>query len=427
VGDKQPVGGVRRRWWASLASHHDFRQLWVGDTISQFGTSIGLFAVQVLVVTLLDADAFEVGLLATFQTIAFLLVGLPAGALVDRWSKRTVLIAGDIVRGIAYLAIPIAWWLDALSLPLVLGVVLAAGVATVFFDVAYQSYLPLLVPADRVSEGNAKLQISHSLAHVTGEGLSGLLIRALGAPVVILLDALSFLGSVWFTVRIRHRERLAPRQERPRLHTAINEGVAFVAGHRLLRRIIGSTALGNLALAMANALFTLYALRTLGINVAVLGLAMSVGAVGGVVGALIATTVIRRLGEGRTIALSLLPSVPAVAVWPVLPQATPAVAAVLIAATEMVIAAALVVYNVAQVSFRQRVCPRPLLGRMNASVRFVVWGTQPVGAFLGGVLGAAFGIVPTLVGVAAMNAVAVLPVLVSPLRTMRATSPSSQP
>jgi MFS family permease len=420
VSIETPAGSRLGRWYrTSLAGHHDFRQLWIGDSISQLGTQVGGIALPLLAVSVLGASEFEMGLLATFENLAFLVVGLPAGAWVDRMSKRQVLIWGDVVRGLALLSLPLAWVLGVLTFPLVLVVATVMGVATVFFDVAYQSYLPSLVPSSRISEGNAKLQISHSVAEVAGPGLGGVLVRVLGAPLVLLLDALSFLGSVVFTLRIRHREEPSSRESRRRLHVEIGEGLGFVFRQPLLRRIVATTAVGNLFNAVGGALLVLFAIRDLGVGEAGLGLALSLGAVGGLAGAFGAGPVIRLLGEGRTIALSLLPTLPATALVPLaLGQPRP-VAIAMLGLSGAVFGFGVVLYNVAQVSFRQRLCPKPLLGRMNASVRFVIWGTMPIGAFLGGVIGAELGVVTALwVGVVGQS-LAVLPVLLSPLVRMR--------
>ncbi|GAA1232123.1 MFS transporter [Pseudonocardia alaniniphila] len=411
------------RWYrTSLVGHpagRDFRQLWIGDTISQVGTQIGTIALPLLAVSVLGADEFEMGLLATFQHLAFLVVGLPAGAWVDRMRKRNVLIAGDLVRGVALLSLPLAWLAGVLTFPLVLAVATVIGVATVFFDVAYQSYLPSLVPSSRISEGNAKLQVSHSVAQVAGPGLGGVLVRALGAPLVILVDAVSFLASAVFVLRIRHRDERAPGNDRRALHVEIGEGLGFVFRQPLLRRIVATTGASNLFGGISNALLVLYAIRDLGVGEAGLGLALSVGAIGGLAGALLAGPLIRLVGEGRTIALALLPGLPALALVPLAAGHSRPVAIAMLAASTAVVGVGIVVYNVAQVSFRQRLCPRRLLGRMNASVRFVVWGTMPVGAFLGGIIGSEYGVLTAFwVGVAG-QALGALPVLLSPLVRMR--------
>ncbi len=421
-GSIENAGRLRRWYRTSLVGHpgaQDFRQLWVGDTVSQFGTQIGLIALPLLAVTVLNADAFQMGLLATFETLAFLIVGLPAGAWVDRMRKRTVLIVGDLVRGVLLLALPAAYLLDVLTFPLLLAVAAAVGVATVFFDVAYQSYLPSLVPSDRISEGNARLQVSQSAAQVVGPGIGGVLVRLFGAPLVILIDAVSFLGSMVFTIRIRHREEPVGRAGRRRLITEIGEGLSFVVRQPLLRRIVATTGLSNMFGNVGQAMLVFFAIRDLGLGEAGLGLTLSIGAIGGLIGALAAGTVIRLIGEGRSIALPILPSAAATALVPLAAGHSQPVAITMLATSMAAFGFATVIYNVAQVSFRQRVCPRPLLGRMNASVRFIVWGSIPIGAFVGALIGGQFGALTALWVSVAGQLVAALPVLFSPLRRMR--------
>ena len=410
------------RYRSSLVGHpggRDFRRLWAGDTVSQLGTGVGEVAVPLLAVTVLGASAFQMGLLSTVERAAFLLVGLPAGAWVDRMSKRDVLVAGDVVRGVALLALPVAWLTGVLSLPLVLVVVAVTGVATVFFDVAYQSYLPSLVAPERISEGNANLQVSASAAGVVGPGLGGALVRVLGAPLVIALDALSFLASVGFTLAIAHREESAPREGRRPLRTEVTEGLSFVVRQPLLRRIVATTALSNLFGAVPGALLVLYAVRELGVGASGVGLALSITAVGGLVGAVTAQPVIAALGEGRTIAWSLVPTLPLLALVPLADGRGRAVAIAMLAVSGAIAGVGIVVYNVAQVSFRQRLCPRPLLGRMNASIRFAVWGVMPIGSFAGGLLATHLGVVAALWISVVGEALAVLPVLLSPLAGRR--------
>jgi len=420
--DAQKAGRLGRWYRTSLVGHldaSDFRQLWVGDTISQFGTQVGLIALPLLAVTVLNADEFQMGLLSTFETPAFLIVGLPAGAWVDRMRKRNVLIVGDLVRGVLLLTLPAAYLLDVLTFPMLLVVAGAVGVATVFFDVAYQSYLPSLVSSDRISEGNARLQVSQSASQVIGPGIGGVLVQVFGAPLVILVDAVSFLGAMTFTLRIRHREEPAAKVARRPLVTEIGEGLSFVVRQPLLRRIVATTGLSNMFGNVGQAMLVYFAIRDLGLGEAGLGLTLSIGAVGGLTGALAAGTVIRMLGEGRSIALPILPSVAAAALVPLAAGHSQPVAIAMLATSMAAFGFGTVIYNVAQVSFRQRLCPRPLLGRMNASVRFIVWGSIPIGAFLGALIGGHYGALTALWVSVAGQLVAVLPVLLSPLRRIR--------
>jgi len=421
---KDPAGSGRvSRWYrTSLIGSpdgRDFRRLWAGDTISQLGTQISVIALPLLAVTVLAADEFQMGLLTAFETLAFLLIGLPAGAWVDRMRKKSVLIMSDLVRGAALLTLPIAYAFDMLSFPLLLAVAGTVGLATVFFDVAYQSYLPDLVPSLRISEGNAKLQVSQSAAQVIGPGVGGLLVRALGAPLVILFDAVSYFGSAACCLQIKHQEQPAPKADRRSLWVEIGEGMSFVVHQPLLRRIVATTGLCNMFNALTQAMFVLYVIRELGLGEAGLGLVLSLGAVGGLIGALSAETFIRLVGEGRSIVLAILPSIPAVALVPLAAGHSRSTAIVMLAVSMVIYGFGVVIYNVAQVSFRQRLCPRPLLGRMNASIRFIVYGLQPVGALLGGFIGAQFGVLTALWVAVAGEAIGVLPVLLSPLLKMR--------
>ena len=406
---RRPRGGLLRE--------HDFRQLWTGDTISQVGTQLTGLAMPVLAVRVLHADELQMGLLGTFEFLAFLVIGLPAGAWVDRWRKKRVLISNDLVRAAALGSLPLAWGLGVLTLAQLLVVALVIGTCTVFFDVAYQSYLPEIVEAEHIGEGNAKLQASQSVAMIGGPALGGGLIRLVGAPLTIGLDALSFLGSAFFVRRIRHLDTPPPREDRRRLVEEIREGMVFVLRNPLLWRITACTSSSNFFQSMSSALLVLFVLQDLHLDAGHLGLAMGVGAVGGLLGAFTTPRINRVVGEGRTIPLAALVWIPAGVLIPL--AGTVIAPMVAITVSSFLVTFLVVVYNVTQVSFRQRLCPRPLLGRMNASIRFVVWGTMPIGSLIGGVLGQAYGARDVFWISVAGSALAALPVVLSPLIAMR--------
>lgn len=400
-----------------LLHHHDFRQLFLGDTISQFGTQLTVLALPVLAVRQLGADELQMGLLGFCEFLAFLVIGLPAGAWVDRWRKQRVLVAGDLVRALALGSLPLAWGLDVLTFSQLLVVALVVGCCTVFFDVAYQSYLPEIVEPEHISEGNAKLQASQSVAMIGGPAIAGGLIKLVGAPLTVAGDALSFVWSAFWIRRIQHVETPPPREDRRPMHLEVREGLAFVLRHPLLWRITATTSIANFFSSMTGALLVLYALRTLDLDAGHLGIAFGLGAAGGLVGALVAPRVTRWVGEGRVIPLSAL------LMWPadlLLPLAGIVIAPMVALIGYMLLQSfSVVLYNVTQVSFRQRLCPRPLLGRMNASIRFLVWGVMPIGSLVGGVLGQTLGVRAVLwIGVGGAI-LAVLPVVVSPLLGMR--------
>ena len=401
---------------ASLWRHRDFRQLWAAETVSQVGTQITLLALPVLAVAQLAATPLEMGVLTALETAAFLVIGLPAGAWVDRWRRKRVLVANDVIRTVAFASLPLAWALDLLSLPQLFVVAAITGTATVFFDVAYQSYLPALVAPDQVVDGNAKLAASQEVARVAGPGITGVLLNVLGAPLLIAFDALSFLLSALFIGRIQHVDAVPDRATRRPLRVEIAEGLSFVVRHPLLRRIVACTGTANLFNSITMTLLVLFALRELRLSESVVGLVFSAGAVGGIVGAVTGGRFARWVGEGRAIPLSALVIVPFAALYPLAALGAPLVLLVL---GNFGISWGVVAYNVTQVSFRQRLCPPRLLGRMNASVRFIVFGTMPLGGLLGGVLGTWLGVLPTLWIAVAGQLVAALIVTVSPLMRLR--------
>ncbi|MCZ2831106.1 MFS transporter [Modestobacter sp. VKM Ac-2986] len=400
----------------SLLRHRDFRHLWAAETISQVGTQVTMLALPVIAVTLLDATPLQMGVLTALETAAFLLVGLPAGAWVDRWRRKRVLVTADLVRAAVLATLPVAYLTDLLGLGQLFVVAAVTGTATVFFDVAYQSYLPALVDPDQLVDGNGKLEASRAVAHVAGPGATGVLLRVLGAPLLIVVDAVSFLLSALFIGRIDRPDVVPDRAARRPLRTEIAEGLSFVVRHPLLRRIVACTGTANLFGAMTNALLVLYVIRTLGLSEATLGLVFSLGAVGGLLGAATAARFARRVGEGRSIPLSAVVFAAAGAFVPLAAVGAPVV---LLTTGWFVLSWSTVVYNVTQVSFRQRLCPPGLLGRMNASVRFIVYGGMPLGGLLGGVLGSWLGVLPALWIATAGGLAACLPVLLSPLLTMR--------
>jgi MFS family permease len=399
----------------SLLRHRDFRHLWAAETVSQLGTQVTQLALPVVAVTVLAATPLQMGVLTALETAAFLLIGLPAGAWVDRWRRKRVLVTADLVRAVVLGTLPVAYLLDVLSLGQLFVVAAVTGTATVFFDVAYQSYLPALVGRDQLVDGNGKLEASRAVAQVAGPGLAGVLLRVLGAPLLIAGDALSFLLSALFLGSIRRPDTVPDRAARRPLRTEIAEGLSFVVRHPLLRRIVACTGISNLFGSMNSALLVLFVIRDLGLSESTLGLVFSVGAVGGLLGAATAAWFARRVGEGRAIPVS---AVVYSAAGALLPLAAVGAPVVLLVTGWFVLSWAVVVYNVVQVSFRQRLCPSRLLGRMNASVRFIVFGTMPVGGLLGGVLGEWVGVVPALWTAVAGGFVACLPVVFSPLLTM---------
>jgi predicted MFS family arabinose efflux permease len=400
----------------ALRGHQDFNRLWAGDTISQFGAILGYTVFPLLAAELLHAPPFEMGLLEAALMGAFLIIGLPAGVWVDRMRRKPLMIAMDLTRAGLVLSVPITWWLGTLTLPHLIVMALFLGVCTVFFDVAYQSYLPSLVGRDHLIEGNAKLQTSASVAEVTGPGLGGFAVQFLGAANAVLATGIGYLTSAFALWRIKAEEPAPVRHEAPNLVREVKEGLAFVFSNRTLRSIVGCTGTANLFNGVRMAVLVLFLVRTLDLSASQAGLVFSFGGLGGVLGALTATRMQKWVGQARLIWVSMVVTAPALLLTPL---AGPGWRIGFALVSVFVFGYGVILYNVAQVSYRQAICPDHLLGRMNASVRWVVWGAQPVGALIGGVLGSWLGIVETLWISAIGGSLASLFVVFSPLRNQR--------
>jgi MFS family permease len=371
----------------------DFRQLFLADTVSQVGTQVTQLALPLVAVLALHASAFEVGLLAAADTAAFLIVGLPAGALVDRLRRRNVMIAGDLARAILLGSVPFAWWMGSLSMPQLYVVGLGTGLATVFFDVAYQSYLPHLVGRGSLVEGNAKLQGVQSVSQLAGPTAAGFLIQAMTAPYAIVVDAVSFVGSAFFVGRIRKLEDKPERSADAHLGREISEGFNFVVRNKVLRSIAACTGSSNLFSGIGGAMLILLLAGHLHISPGLIGVVFSLMAIGGLIGALTAQRFAKWLGQGPVIWISIGVTSP-FALF--VPLTQPGWKLWAMALGNFVYWIGVVVYNVNQVSFRQALTPDRLLGRMNATMRFLVWGTLPLGGLLGGILGQTIGVRNTL-------------------------------
>lgn len=409
---------VRDRF-TGLWKHPDFVKLWVAQTTSQFGTRISLLAIPLTAVLTLDASAFEMGLLTAVSQAPFLLVGLFVGVWVDRLRRRPILIVADLGRFLLLMAIPLLATLDLLRMGHLYGIVFLVGILTVFFDVANQSYLPALVGRPHLTEANSKVEMSRSVAQFAGPGVGGLLVRLVTAPIAIVLDAATYLFSALFLGFIRTSEPAPAQREGGKgMIREIRDGLITVVGNPLLRPIAGCTATTNLFGSVGRALLVLYATRTLGIGEAMLGVIFMVGGLGALLGASAAASIVERLGVGRTIVASILLGTSRYMLVP-LAQGPLFVAVPLLMSAQALGAFCGTVYNINQVSLRQTITPDHLLGRMNASMRFIIWGTIPIGGLLGGVLGEVIGVRPALFVGAVGGLLAVLWVGLSRVRELQ--------
>lgn len=403
----------------SLWENSDFLKLWVGETVSFFGTQVSTVAIPLTAVLILQASPFAMGILMALEYAPFLFVSLFAGVWTDRMRRRPILITANVGRALLLSTIPLATLSGLLSFPFLCVVVAGVGVLTVFFDVAYQSYLPVLVKPDQLVEGNSKVEATGSVAMIAGPAAAGVLVQVITAPRTIALDAVSFLFSALCLTFVRTREPApARRDDRRNIWREIGLGMSLVIGNPILRSVAACTSTSNFFIAMRLAVVTIFVIRDLEISPGVFGLILGIGSAGALVGALLATTIARRYGVGPTlIASMLIGGVGALAI--AFAGGPTGWAVALLMFGQLVSSAANTVYNVNQISLRQSITPQHLLGRMNATMRFFVWGVIPLGSLLGGVLGEVFGVRAAILIATVGGALAFLWVYFSPVRTLQ--------
>ncbi len=395
--------------------NRDFRLLWTGETTSALGSSITGVALPLIAVDL-HADTFVVGLLTAAAWLPWLVVGLPAGAWVDRLPRRPVMLMCDVVMASAYVSIPAAHVLRILTVTQLLVVALLVGTATVFFSTAYRSYLPALVEKPDLVPANARMQAGQSAAQVLGPGAAGVVGQFLGLVTGLVFDAVSFVVSAICLLSIRTREPRAAATDRLSLRTQIADGLRFVAGDRILLMFTLFGAASNLALTGYQAIEPVFLLRDIGLDPAAIGGLFMVGGVGGLVGAVLAVRISRRLGTARAV---LACQFGAAAAGLLIPLTGKGFGLIPYVVGTFLVVAGVVASNVIFTAWRQAYCPPELLGRMAASGSVVGYSTIALGGLLGGALGSAIGVRPTLWVMTALLALSVTILLASPIRGRR--------
>ncbi|MEU2621499.1 MFS transporter [Streptomyces sp. NPDC007157] len=405
-----PVGSILRLG--------DFRQIFLADSISQFGTQILTLALPLVAVVSLDASPLEVGALSAAESLPYLLASVPAGVWADRVRKRPLLLATDTARAVLLLWIPIAWWTGVLTASQLIVVAFAFGLLTVFFEVGYASYVPSLVPRERLIDANTRLQVVQSVAQAAGPGIGGALVQALAAPVAVLVSIGGYLWSAACVLLVRGREPVPVRVdgEAASWRKDAAEGLRAVLGDVLLRRTSLSTACFNLFWSMGTPMIPVLLAGQLGLSAGVIGLLLTFEGVGGLLGGVLAAKVARRLGHGPAIWTATLV---AGSGFTLVPLVDTGWRLSLVSLGLFVSSTGMVVYNVIVVTFRQSITPDRLLGRVSAFNRLLVWSTLPLGAVLGGLLGQLLGARTTLWIAGIATTLSFLWIYCSPLRTLR--------
>ena len=402
---------------SGLWRHRGFLLLWLGQSVSRFGDQFTALAIPVIAAFMLGAGPVEMGFLGAAATLPFLLFGLLVGVWLDRMRRRPVLIVADVFRGLLIAGIAVLGIWGLLHIAYLYAAAFVIGVLTVFFDVAYQSYLPSLVERKKLVDANSKLETTSSLAQVLGPGIAGAIVTLLSAPFAMIFDALSFGVSAGTLRAIRQEESPPDPSGRRSLASELAEGLRVVFQDRRLRAIAICTGWSNFfSSAIFSALVILYLKDALGFDPFLIGLLFTAGGVGGILGALVSSRISRRIGVGSSIVFGALVSGIALLPFPFVqgPLTLP-----FLSILWFLTVFGTLVYNINQVSYRQALVPLRLQGRLNATMRTIVWGTLPLGALFGGFLGDAIGLQPAiLIGVVGM-AFAFLWVLLSPVRQVR--------
>ncbi|MGW7435568.1 MFS transporter [Streptomyces sp. NPDC054849] len=375
---------TKKRHRGGVLRQRDFRLLWFGETARTLGNGVSAVALPLIAVVVLDTGASAVGVLTAAVWLPWLIVGLPAGAWVDRMRRRPVMIVCNLVSAVMYASVPVLAWLDALTFVHLLVVALAGGTTAVFFNTANHVYLPTVLAEKDLLEGNSKLQASEAGANVAGPGVAGLVTHAFGAVAGLLVDALTFLVSTVCLTSIRAKEAPPVRDGGGEsLRTQVGEGLRFVLQDRYLRPIVIYGAVVNLALMGYQAVQVVFLIRTVGATSGTVGLVLTGGSLGGVLGAMLAESVGRRFGTARGMLILQLLTGP----WALLmPLASKGAGLFFFAAGAFVVGVGIVSCNVILGSFRQTYCPPRLLGRVVATTMVLNHSTIPVGSLLGGFL-----------------------------------------
>jgi MFS family permease len=408
-----------RRWFRSaLWGNADFRRLFAGATVSYFGSLVSGVALPLVAILTLDVGPSEIALISLAGLIPGFATGLVAGAWVDRLRRRPILIGTDLIRAGVILTVPVAAWLDVLTIWQLVALSALLSVCGTVFDVADNAYLPTVVPREDIAEANAKLSAGTSVAEFAGFSAGGVLVQLLTPPVAMLVDAGTFLWSAAVIRRVEAVEE-PPKavEERTAIHREITDGLTFVRRSGMLLGLAGSQLLMSLAIQVVGTVYMLYVNQVLGFSAAALGVLFAVGGIGSLAGSTLAGPVTARFGAGRALVLCL--------VFVSLGQTSIAFArevsviAVALLVVQQLTDAGWLYYEMTLTSLRQVAAPNEWAGRVNGTFSAVGFAGSLLGAGMGGLLGEVIGIRPTLVVGTLGILVAAVPILLSPVRGVR--------
>lgn len=395
-----------------------FLRYWSAQTVSVFGDQVSALAIPLTAVLVLHASAFEVGLLTSMAWLPSLLFALPAGAWIDaRPHRRRMMIAADLLRAAALATLPLAWWLGGLTVWQLLAVTFAVGALSLCFDLASVSFALALIPRQQYVEAQGRMMTSRSLSYIAGPSIAGFLVQALGAPVALLADAGSFLYSAWALGGTKVQEREVERTEEP-VRRRLAEGFRYLFGDALLRGSLLCTSTINFFNFFLTAIFVLFASRELGLRAGTIGIVLGVAAVGALVGALLAPRIGRRIGIGRAVVVGAILFPAPLALFP-LAYGSHTVIVTMLLVGEFLASVGVMLFDINQNAVLALATPEAVRTRVFAAYRFINYGTRPVGALLGGILGGAIGLRETLWISVVGSSLGVLFLLFSPMPGVR--------
>ncbi len=422
--DKSSASRRKNTLWRD----NEFLKLWGGQAVSALGSTVTRDALPLLALLVLGASPMEMGLLSAASGLPVLLFGVAAGVWVDRLRRRPLMIAADLGRAGLLALIPLAAVLGVLSIELLYAIVILAGLLGVIFNTAYRAYLPGLVARDHLVEGNSKLAVSKSAAEIGGSGLAGVLVQVISAPFAMLLDALTFLVSAGSLALIQRPEPPpAPSTADASFGREALEGLRTTLSQPTLRALAGAAATQSFLGNFFAPLYSLYAIRELGLGPAAVGLTIALGGVSSLGGALLAERALRRFGLGPTLIATLGLSTLTALLIPLAGFFTPhpagsaffSVGLIFLGSAQLLGDALRTIYSIHAISLRQAITPDRLLGRVNASLELMEGGIAPLGALVGGILGGVLGVQNALFIAALHGVLSCIWIAASPIRKMR--------
>ncbi|MCY9529916.1 MFS transporter [Paenibacillus alvei] len=403
-----------------LWGHYSFRQLWIGQTISVLGSQISYIAIPLIAVILLDANAFQMGLLTASSTAPYFLIGLFAGVWIDRIKRVPILINMNLITAFFLLLIPLFNWLNVMNIWILCAISFFTASCSMVFQFAYTSVLPSIINKNDLTEGNSKLEISRAMTQFVGPSIAGVIIHVLSAPISLFINIITYLVSIFFFKRINIDEK-EPTTTKNTILKQIRQGFHHIFTNPFLRTISLSTAILNFSRCAFDAVYMLYVVTVFSIDASILGIIFGVGSLGALLGAFTANKLVKKIGTGNTILIStVIVGVGFLIVAIVTKYIIVNIA--ILSISQFFISMGNTVFFISQVSIRQAVTPNEIMGRVNATQVFISRGAVPIGALLGGLSGMLFGLRETIMAAGCLSLGAVFLLVMSPVKGVRQTS-----